>query len=35
MNIQVSHEARDKILEIMRDSEFKKPALRIVFAGAG
>ena len=35
MNITITDSAQEKILAIMAEAEYKKPALRIVFAGIG
>ena len=35
MNITISDIAKEELEKLMTDSEFKSPALRIVFAGAG
>ena len=35
MNIKITENAREKIKDAMDKSEFKKPALRIMFAGVG
>jgi len=35
LGISVTNEAKDKLLEIMKESELKIPAIRVVFAGFG
>jgi hypothetical protein len=35
MNIKISDVARKKIDEVLSESKFQKPALRVIFAGYG
>ena len=35
MNITVTNSTQEKLLAIMAEAEYKKPALRIVFSGMG
>lgn len=35
MGIEVTDIAKEKLVDVMKDSEYKKPALRIVFSGFG
>ena len=35
MNIKISDIARERLEKALSESEFKKPALRVIFAGYG
>ncbi len=35
MNITITKSAQEKLLAIMAEAEYKKPALRILFSGMG
>jgi hypothetical protein len=35
MNINVTTGAKEQLERVMKDSDYKNPALRIVYAGAG
>ncbi len=35
MNINVTDGAKEQLEKVMKDSDYKDPALRIVYAGAG
>ena len=35
MNINITDEAKNKLLELMKKSEFTEPALRLMIAGYG
>lgn len=35
MNVSVTDNAKEKILEALKESGYKKPALRIIYAGVG
>ena len=35
MNITITESAREQIVKAMDESEFKSPALRLIYAGAG
>lgn len=35
MNITITDEAKDKLKDVLNQSEFKSPAIRIVMSGIG